>query len=85
VRPPATLARLRVMRARIMVEERELAQAAVLLRRTLEIEGAPSEGWFYLGEALARSNSPESRAAYERYLSLSPVGPLASRARRAIQ
>ena len=85
VRPPATLARLRVTRARIMVEERELAQAAVLLRRTLEIEGAPSEGWFYLGEALARSNSPESRAAYERYLSLSPVGPLASRARRAIQ
>lgn len=85
VRPPATLAHLRVMRARIMVEERELQQAAVLLRRTLEIEGAPSEGWFYLGEALSRSNSPESRAAYERYLSLSPVGPLASRARRAIQ
>ncbi|MCB9627433.1 MAG: hypothetical protein H6725_08690 [Sandaracinaceae bacterium] len=84
-RPPATLARLRVMRARIMVEERELAQAAVLLRRTLEIPGAPSEGWFYLGEALSRSNSPEARAAYERYLALHPVGPLAARARRAIQ
>ncbi len=85
VRPPATLAHLRVMRARIMVEERELAQAATLLRRTLEIEGAPSEGWFYLGEALSRSHSTESRAAYERYLALHPAGPLATRARRAIQ
>jgi hypothetical protein len=68
-----------------MVEERELAQAAVLLRRTVEIPGAPSEGWFYLGEALSRSHSTEARAAYERYLTLHPVGPLAARARRAIQ
>ncbi|MCA9574455.1 MAG: tetratricopeptide repeat protein [Myxococcales bacterium] len=85
VRPPATLARLQVVRARVMVAEREMAQAAALLRRTLEISGAPSEGWFYLGEALSGSHSPEARAAYERYLALHPVGPLAARARRAIQ
>ena len=85
LRPPAVLARLQVMRARVMVEERELTQAATLLRRTVAVEGAPSEGWFYLGEALSRSNSPEARQAYERYLELHPTGPLAVRARRAIR
>jgi 3-oxoacyl-[acyl-carrier protein] reductase len=56
-----------------------------LRRAASEIEGAPAEAWFYLGEALAGRDSPDARAAYETYLERAPSGPLASRARRAIR
>ena len=49
------------------------------------LPGAPTEAWFFLGEALWNDNSPAARTAYERYLELVPSGPLAERARRAIQ
>ena len=84
IRPPRVQARIEVLRARILIEVNRKTQAAQLLRETTERPGAPAEAWFYLAEALTASSAPEARTAYERYLELAPTGPLASRARRAI-
>ncbi len=56
-----------------------------LLRQATSMRGVPADAWFYLGEALAQSNSQAAREAYERYLRRRPNGQLAGRARRAIR
>ncbi len=85
IRPPVMMARVLALRGRVALEEREEAAARRLLRQATEIEGAPAEAWFYLGEALAGDDSPGARRAYETYLEMAPAGPLARRARRAIR
>ena len=85
VRAPALRARLLVLRGRVHLEKRDTRDARDVLRAATEIEGCPAEAFFWLGEALAGSNTPDARAAYERYLELAPAGPLATRARRAIR
>ena len=85
IRPPALRARLLVLAGRVGLERSEREAALRDLRAATEIEGAPTEAWFYLGEALAGRDSPDARAAYETYLERAPNGPLASRARRAIR
>lgn len=85
IRPPALRARLLVLAGRVGLERSERDAALRDLRAASEIEGAPAEAWFYLGEALAGRDSPDARAAYQAYLERAPSGPLASRARRAIR
>jgi tetratricopeptide (TPR) repeat protein len=85
IRPPTLRARLLVLAGRVGLERSERDAALRDLRAASEIEGAPVEAWFYLGEALAGRDSPDARAAYETYLERAPSGPLASRARRAIR
>jgi tetratricopeptide (TPR) repeat protein len=85
IRPPALRARLLVLAGRVGLERSERDAALRDLRAATELEGAPTEAWFYLGEALAGRDSPDARAAYETYLERAPNGPLASRARRAIR
>jgi tetratricopeptide (TPR) repeat protein len=85
IRPPTLRARLLVLAGRVGLERSERDAALRDLRAATEIEGAPTEAWFYLGEALAGRDSPDARAAYETYLERAPSGPLASRARRAIR
>ncbi|KPK14071.1 MAG: hypothetical protein AMJ62_14205 [Myxococcales bacterium SG8_38] len=70
---------------RVHLERGDRDAARQLLRQSVSLTGAPAEAWFYLGEALASDNSPAARRAYERYLELETSGPLADRARRAIQ
>jgi hypothetical protein len=74
-----------VLSGRIGLERSERDAALRDLRAATEIESAPAEAWFYLGEALAGRSSPDARAAYEGYLERAPNGPLAQRARRAIR
>ena len=87
IRPPRMLATAHLLRGRAALQagrnRRDAARAA--LRQAVEIDGAPPEAWFWLGEALSGENAPESRAAYEKYLELEPDGPYASRARRAVR
>lgn len=87
IRPPSMHARLHTLVGRAqLLQGRSGAEAArASLRRAIETEAAPPEAHFFLGEALAGENSPESRASYERYLELAPEGAFASRARRAIR
>lgn len=85
IRPPALRARALVLAGRVGLERSERDAALRDLRAASELEGAPAEAWFYLGEALAGRDSPDARAAYETYLERAPNGPLASRARRAIR
>lgn len=70
---------------RVHLSRGDLDAARRLFRQSSSLPGAPTEAWFYLGEALWNDNSPAARTAYERYLELLPSGPLAERARRAIQ
>jgi len=84
-RPPALRGRMLMLRGRAWLAERRMPEARDTLRQASELAGAPSETWFWLGEALAGANSPESRAAYQRYLDSTPADDtLAGRARRAI-
>ncbi len=71
--------------ARVHLHRGDLDAARRLFRQSISLPGTPSAAWFYLGEALWNENSPAAREAYERYLELVPTGPLAIRARRAIQ
>jgi tetratricopeptide (TPR) repeat protein len=71
--------------ARVHYERGERDAARRLFRQSISLPGAPSEAWFYLGEALSSDNSPAARQAYDKYLQLVPEGHLAERARRAIQ
>ena len=71
--------------ARVHLHRGELDAARRLLRQSVSLPGPPAAAWFYLGEALWSDNSPAAREAYEKYLELVPKGPLAVRARRAIQ
>jgi tetratricopeptide (TPR) repeat protein len=84
-RPPSLRARMLMLRGRAWIAERHMPEARDALREASELAGAPAEVWFWLGEALARANSPESRAAYQRYLDSGQTDDtLAARARRAI-
>ena len=71
--------------ARVHLHRGDLDAARRLFRQSISLPGTPSAAWFYLGEALWNDNSPAAREAYEKYLELVPTGPLAIRARRAIQ
>jgi tetratricopeptide (TPR) repeat protein len=70
---------------RVHLHRGDLDAARRLFRQSISLSGTPSAAWFYLGEALWNDNSPAAREAYEKYLALVPDGPLAIRARRAIQ
>jgi len=85
IRPPAFRARYLTAlgRARFAGGRDQADAARDALRRATEIPGAPPEAFFFLGESLAGMNSPDARAAYQRYLELAPDGELAGRARRA--
>lgn len=85
IRPATITARMKVLQARVALDRDDDDRAARLLREATEVEGAPADAWFFLGESLAGSNSPEARAAYEAYLERAPRGAYASRARRAIR
>ncbi len=85
IRPPGLRARALVLKGRVALDQDDERGATEALRAAVDIEGAPSEAHFYLGEALSGRNAPEAREAYERYLELDPEGPLASRARRALR
>ncbi|NLY93452.1 MAG: tetratricopeptide repeat protein, partial [Myxococcales bacterium] len=76
---------LLLLRGRALLELGKRAEAAAFLQEATERDDAPAEAFFYLGESLAGRKVAESRAAYERYLSLEPEGPHAKRAERAIQ
>lgn len=77
--------RLLMLIGRTELEQRNIEPARTFLRQATQREGVPAEAWFHLGESLQGANSPDARAAYERYLSLEPNGPYADRARRAIR
>ena len=85
MRPPSMRARTYTLLGRVHLDAGPRARddARRALRRAVEIDTAPPEAWFFLGEALAGDVAPEARAAYQRYLELAPEGPYASRARRA--
>lgn len=85
VRPPRFTARVLTLRGRIAVENGDDAAARRLLRQAIESEVAPADAHFWLGEALAGSDSPAARESYERYLEVAPAGRLARRARSAIR
>ena len=87
IRPPVFHARRLILlgRAHLLAGRSGLDDARSSLREAAASEAAPAEVHFWLGEALAGANSPESRAAYRRYLELAPEGGYASRARRAIR
>lgn len=69
-------------RAELMLGQRAAARRT--LERVVERPGAPTQAWFFLGEARAGHNYRAARDAYERYLELEPEGYYATRARRAI-
>ncbi|MFK8000520.1 MAG: tetratricopeptide repeat protein [Polyangiales bacterium] len=85
VRAPSVHARLLMLRGRIALEKNDGADAREALRAATELVGAPIEAFFWLGEALAGHNTPDARAAYEHFMESEPSGPLAARARRALE
>jgi Flp pilus assembly protein TadD len=85
VRPASMGARASMLLGRAQLLERDSATAVTTLRAAAEIEGAPAEVHFWLGEALREEDDAGAEAAYQRYLELAPQGPLAARARRAIR
>ncbi|MFT5358023.1 MAG: tetratricopeptide (TPR) repeat protein, partial [Polyangiales bacterium] len=85
VRAPSVQARLLMLRGRIALEKNDGADAREALRAATALVGAPIEAFFWLGEALAGQNAPEARTAYEHFMESEPSGPLAARARRALE
>lgn len=85
VRAPSVHARLLMLRGRIALEKNDGADAREALRAATEMVGAPNEAFFWLGEALAGHNTPDARTAYEHFMESEPSGPLAARARRALE
>jgi tetratricopeptide (TPR) repeat protein len=62
----------------------DLEVARDLLRQAVTLAGPPPEAFFWLGEALGGRITPESAAAFKRYLELEPEGDYVARARRAL-
>ena len=87
IHSPLLRARLLLLRAKVSLASGRsgLRAARQALRAAGEIEGAPAAVHFYWGEAWVSDNPTEAREAYERYLSASPEGPLAARARQALE
>ncbi|MCA9530395.1 MAG: tetratricopeptide repeat protein [Myxococcales bacterium] len=83
IRPPSLDARLWLVRGRAQLESGFLPEARVSLDKAANAPDAPAEAWFYLGDALSGVEPQASKAAYQKYLSLAPRGPMAARARRA--
>ncbi len=82
VAPPALRARMLIALGRANTRDDAAAKDALL--RATQVEGAPPEAFFWLGEALRGDrDSAGATAAYRRYLELAPEGPFAARARRA--
>ena len=85
LRPPAMHARMHTLYGRAYLLAGRSDAGRRELQQACEVEGAPPEAHFFLGEALSGEDSAAARAAYERYLELAPEGAFAARARRAIR
>jgi tetratricopeptide (TPR) repeat protein len=88
IRPPAlralmltTLGMAKLLDRR---DRRAIDTARSALRQATEMDGAPPEAFFYLGEVTAPIDAASARVAYQRYLELAPDGEFAARARRAL-
>ncbi len=82
-RPAAFRARVEFLRGRaeLMAGDRSARRT---LHRVVGRPGAPTEAYFFLGEAMIGHDYRGARDAYLRYLELEPDGYYARRARRAL-
>jgi tetratricopeptide (TPR) repeat protein len=80
VRMSTLLGRAYVQRAK----RGDLELARDLLREAVKQKSATADTFFWLGEALGGRITPESAAAFKRYLELEPDGDYAARAKRAL-
>lgn len=83
--PSSVEGRYFTLLGRNLIAKDDLEQARFVLRRAVQQAGAPAEAYFFLGESLAGSNTPDASEAYRQYLNLAPQGQFASRASRAIR
>lgn len=87
LRPPALHARYLTLLGRAHVQRgkrEDLEPAKEALRRAVQLPSAPTEAFFWLGEALGGRKTPEAAAALKHYLELDPNGAYAARAKRAL-
>lgn len=83
-RPPPFRSRALLIRGRAELMSGQASAARRTLARVVASPDAPSEAFFFLGEAHAGSDYRAARAAYEAYLEREPNGYYATRARRAL-
>jgi predicted TPR repeat methyltransferase len=62
----------------------DLESARNALIKALELQGVPSEAYFWRGEADGGRRTPEAAAAFKTYLELEPNGRYADRAKKAL-
>ena len=71
-------------RGRALIELKRFSDARAVLEAASKIGNAPTEVWFYLGEALTSVDAARAKEAYQAYLNRVDSGALAERARKAI-
>ncbi|HTL51015.1 MAG TPA: tetratricopeptide repeat protein [Planctomycetota bacterium] len=71
-----------VLKARILIRNREYDQAITCIQRAIQLSPNSSEAYYYLGQAYEKHGKlQESRACYQRTLELEPEGPRADHLR----
>jgi thioredoxin-like negative regulator of GroEL len=68
----------------LRAKKHDLETARDLLREAVKLPNPPAESFFWLGEALGGRITPESAAAFKRYMELEPQGDYVARAKRAL-
>jgi len=87
IRPPELAARMWLLTGRAYLQRNkrgDMEAAREALTNATAIATVDSTAFFWLGESWAGKNTPEARAAYERYMELSPDGEFGARARKAL-
>jgi tetratricopeptide (TPR) repeat protein len=87
IRPPELASRMWLLTGRAYIQRNkrgDLESARAALTQATAIVEVDPIAFFWLGESWAGKNTPEARAAYERYMTLAPEGEFAARARKAL-
>jgi tetratricopeptide (TPR) repeat protein len=87
LRAPELRARMLTLLGRGYVQrekKHDLEVARDMLREAVKLPKPPADAFFWLGEALGGRITPESAAAFKRYLELEPQGEYVARSKRAL-
>jgi hypothetical protein len=77
-------AKLLLTQAKLEILSQGFSSAKEKLGRSVALEGAPAEAYFWYAEMLAKTKTPGATDNYAKYLELAPNGYYAGRAKKAL-
>jgi tetratricopeptide (TPR) repeat protein len=84
LRPPGLRAKLLLTQAKLEILAQGFSAAKEKLARSVALDGAPAEAYFWYAETLAKTKTAGASDNYAKYLELTPNGYYAGRAKKAL-